>query len=150
MKHPLSEVPLIHQPSSVKQCQLGRFTEIGIGSLLLNITLGDYSYCERYCDLANAEIKNIVDKYNEIINNSSGKVLKIEEWGLINLSNKIKNYKKGFYIPYKFEGNANTLSEIKKKIKIDTSIIRFLTVKYKKIDLEQEFFKKDSSYEKKK
>ena len=46
-------------------------------------------------DLANAEIKNIVDKYNEIINNSSGKVLKIEEWGLINLSNKIKNYKKG-------------------------------------------------------
>ena len=59
-------------------------------------------------DLANAEIKNIVDKYNEIINNSSGKVLKIEEWGLINLSNKIKNYKKGFYIHYKFEGNAET------------------------------------------
>ena len=35
---------------------MGRFTEIGIGSLLLNITLGYYSYCERYCDLANAEI----------------------------------------------------------------------------------------------
>ena len=32
------------------------------------------------------------NKYDEIINNSSGKVLKIEEWGLINLSNKIKNY----------------------------------------------------------
>ena len=101
-------------------------------------------------DLANAEIKNIVDKYNEIINNSSGKVLKIEEWGLINLSNKIKNYKKGFYIHYKFEGNANTLDEIKKKIKVDSSIIRYLTVKYKKLDLEQEFFKKDKSYEKKK
>ncbi len=66
-------------------------------------------------DLANAEIKNIVDKYNEIINNSSGKVLKIEEWGLINLSNKIKNYKKGFYIHYKFEGNAETLDQVKKK-----------------------------------
>ena len=100
-------------------------------------------------DLAEKELKTIKEKYNEIIN-SSGKVLKIEEWGLIDLSNKIKNYKKGFYIHYKFEGNANTLSEIKKKIKIDTSIIRFLTVKYKKIDLEQEFFKKDSSYEKKK
>ena len=101
-------------------------------------------------DLANAEIKSIVNKYNEIINNSSGKVLKIEEWGLINLSNKIKNYKKGFYIHYKFEGNANTLDEIKKKIKVDSSIIRYLTVKYKKLDLEQEFFKKDKSYEKKK
>ena len=101
-------------------------------------------------DLAISEIKSIVDKYNEIINKASGKVLKIEEWGLINLSNKIKNYKKGFYIHYKFEGNANTLNEIKKKIKIDSSIIRYLTVKYKKLDLEQEFFKKDSSYEKKK
>tara|TARA_X000000950_G_scaffold278788_1_gene370329 strand:- start:613 stop:933 length:321 start_codon:yes stop_codon:yes gene_type:complete len=94
-------------------------------------------------DLANAEIKNIVDKYNEIINNSSGKVLKIEEWGLINLSNKIKNYKKGFYIHYKFEGNAETLDQVKKKIKVDSSIIRYLTVKYKKLDLEKEFFKKE-------
>ncbi len=66
-------------------------------------------------DLANTEIKDIVNKYDEIINNSSGKVLKIEEWGLINLSNKIKNYKKGFYIHYKFEGNAKTLDQIKKK-----------------------------------
>ena len=94
-------------------------------------------------DLANTEIKSIVDKYNEIINNSSGKVLKIEEWGLINLSNKIKNYKKGFYIHYKFEGNAETLDQIKKKIKVDSSIIRYLTVKYKKLDLEKEFFKKE-------
>ena len=45
-------------------------------------------------DLAEKEIKDIVKKYNEIINNSSGKVMKIEEWGLINLANKIKKYKK--------------------------------------------------------
>ena len=49
-------------------------------------------------DLAEKDLKTIKDKYNEIINNSSGKVIKIEEWGLINLANKIKNYKKGFYI----------------------------------------------------
>ena len=56
-------------------------------------------------DLAEKEIKDIVKKYNEIINNSSGKVMKIEEWGLMNLANKIKKYKKGFFIHYKFEGN---------------------------------------------
>ena len=49
-------------------------------------------------DLAETELKNIKDKYNEVINNSSGKVIKIEEWGLLNLANKIKKYKKGFYI----------------------------------------------------
>tara|TARA_E500000178_G_scaffold26669_1_gene24538 strand:- start:156 stop:479 length:324 start_codon:yes stop_codon:yes gene_type:complete len=94
-------------------------------------------------DLAENDLKTIKDKYNEIINNSSGKVVKIEEWGLLNLAKKIKNYKKGFYIHYKFEGNSNTLDEIKKKIKIDRSIIRYLTVKYKELDIKNEFFKKD-------
>ena len=94
-------------------------------------------------DLAEKEVKTIKEKYNEIINSFSGKVIKIEEWGLLNMANKIKNYKKGFYIHYKFEGNSKTLEEIEKKIKIDRSIIRHLTVKYKKLDTENEFFKKD-------
>tara|TARA_B100001027_G_C16258169_1_gene328007 strand:- start:1303 stop:1623 length:321 start_codon:yes stop_codon:yes gene_type:complete len=93
-------------------------------------------------DLADKEIKSLRDKYNEIINKSSGKVIKIEEWGLLNLSNKIKNYKKAFYIHYKFEGNKDTLQEIEKKIKVDSSIIRYLTVKYKKLDTKNEYFKK--------
>jgi|TARA_B110000259_G_C13783625_1_gene309678 small subunit ribosomal protein S6 len=94
-------------------------------------------------DLAENDLKTIRDKYNKIINSSSGKVIKIEEWGLLNLAHKIKNYKKGFYIHYKFEGNNNTLTEVKNKIKIDGAIIRHLTVKYKKLDTENEYFKKD-------
>jgi len=94
-------------------------------------------------DLAEKELKKLKDKYNELINKSSGKVIKIEEWGLMSLSNKIKNYKKGFYIHYKFEGDNKTLSEIEKKIKVDGSIIRYLTVRYKKLDTKNEFFKKE-------
>ena len=52
-------------------------------------------------DTAEIELKTIKDKYNKIINSSSGKVIKIEEWGLLNLTNKIKNFKKGFFIHYK-------------------------------------------------
>ena len=95
-------------------------------------------------DLAEKDIQTIKDKYNSLINNSSGKVVKIEEWGLLNLANKIRNYKKCFYIHYKFEGDKNTINEIEKKIKIDGSIIRHLTVKYRKLDTENEFFKKVS------
>ena len=94
-------------------------------------------------DLAEKDLKIVKDRYNEIISKSSGKVIKIEEWGLLNLATRIKNYKKGFYIHYKFEGNNETLNQIKKKIKIDSSIIRHLTVKYKKLDIENEFFKKE-------
>jgi small subunit ribosomal protein S6 len=94
-------------------------------------------------DLAEKDLKIVKDKYNEIISKSSGKVIKIEEWGLLNLATRIKNYKKGFYIHYKFEGNNDTLNEIKNKIKLDSSIIRHLTVKYKKLDIKNEFFKKE-------
>ena len=94
-------------------------------------------------DLAEKDIKTVKDKYNDLINNSSGKVIKIEEWGLLNLANKINNYRKGFYIHYKFEGNSKTLNEIEKKIKLDSAIIRHLTVKYKKLDTENEYFTKE-------
>ena len=70
-------------------------------------------------DLADKDLKDIKEKYNNLINTSSGKVLKIEEWGLLNLAKKIKNYKKAFYIHYKFEGNKKTINEINSKIKID-------------------------------
>ena len=94
-------------------------------------------------DLAEKELKSIKDKYNSIIN-TSGKVVKVEEWGLLNLANKINNYKKGFYIHFKFEGNKDTLNEIQNKIKLDGSVIRHLTVKYKKLDTKNEFFKKNN------
>ena len=94
-------------------------------------------------DLAKSELEKIKEKYNDIINSNSGKVIKIEEWGLLNLARKIKRYKKGFYIHYKFEGNKETLNEINKKIKIDESIIRHLLVKYKILDTKNEYFKKE-------
>jgi len=97
-------------------------------------------------DLGEREIKSIKEKYNELINNSSGKVVKIEEWGLLNLANKIKNYRKGFYIHFKFEGSKETLNEIDKKIRVDSSILRHLTVKYKKLDTKNEFFKKINNW----
>jgi len=93
-------------------------------------------------DLAENELLTIKNKYKDLINDSSGKLIKIEEWGLLNLAQKIKRFNKGFFIHYKFEGNKKTLNEIEKKIKLDNSIIRYLTVKYKSLDTENEFFNK--------
>ena len=101
-------------------------------------------------DLAKDQLEILKEKYEEIINKSSGKVIKIEDWGLINLASKIKKFKKAFFIHYKFEGNKRTLEEIEKKLKVDTSIIRFLTVKYKNIDIENEYFNKNKNLNEKK
>ena len=94
-------------------------------------------------DLPKNELDNIKEKYSNLIKDNSGKIIKIEEWGLLNLARKIKKYNKAFYIHYKFEGNKETLIELKKKLKIDGSIIRHLIVKYKNLDINKEYFAKE-------
>ena len=94
-------------------------------------------------DLAEKELTDTKNKYKDLINRSSGNMIKIEEWGLLNLTRKINNFKKAFFIHYKFEGDKKTVNELEKKIRLDNTVIRHLTVKYKKLDTENEFFKKD-------
>lgn len=47
---------VIHPDCEIADCEFGAFTEIGRGSRLAHVAMGDYSYCDRVCDLANAEI----------------------------------------------------------------------------------------------
>ena len=89
--------------------------------------------------------KTIINKYEDLINKNSGKVLKTEEWGLRNLAHLIKNNKKGFYFHIKFEGTGKTIEELEKAENIDQTLIRFLTVRVKKHDLEKEYFEKRES-----
>ena len=93
-------------------------------------------------DLSDSQVKKLVSKYEVIIKTNSGKVLKTEEWGLRNLTHRIKNNKKGFYFHIKFEGIGKTIEELEKEENIDESLIRYLTVKVKKHDLENHYFEK--------
>jgi len=91
-------------------------------------------------DLPENQTKILINKYEDIINKNSGKVLKTEEWGLKNFSRIIKNNKKGFYFHIKFEGIGKTIEELEKAENIDQALIRFLTVRVKKHDLKIEYF----------
>ena len=88
------------------------------------------------------EAKTLINKYEDIINKNSGKILKTEEWGLRIFSHKIKNNKKGFYFHIKFNGTGKTIEELEKAENIDEMLIRHLTVKVKKHNLEEDFFEK--------
>ena len=94
-------------------------------------------------NLSQKDVDAIQKKYEDLINQNSGKVLKIEKWGLLNFKRKIKNYTKGHYVHFKLEGEKKTLEEIKIKSKMDNNIVRFLTVKYKSLDLNTEYFSKN-------
>ena len=99
-------------------------------------------------DLPESQTEILVNKYEDIINKNSGKVLKTEKWGLKNLSHMIKNNKKGVYFHIKFEGIGKTIDELKKAENIDQALIKFLTVRVKKHDLKKEYFEKKESLKK--
>ena len=57
----LSARPLIHDGCEIQDCDLGRFVEIGAGTRMSNVVMGDYSYCDRTCDIANSRIGRFVN-----------------------------------------------------------------------------------------
>ena len=97
-------------------------------------------------DTSPAEIKQLTDKYSKIIEKNQGEVVKTENWGLINLSYLIKKNKKGSYIHFKIKGNGKLIGELEKNEALDKKLLRYLTVKVKKFDIENNYFdNKDNS-----
>lgn len=48
--------PFIHPDCDITDSTFGAYVEIGRGSRMNNAIFGDYSYCDRYADIANAQI----------------------------------------------------------------------------------------------
>lgn len=50
------DAPFIHPECEITETTFGRYVEIGKGSRVAHSVVGDYSYCDRYADIANAQI----------------------------------------------------------------------------------------------
>ena len=100
-------------------------------------------------DTSPSEIKQLTEKYSKIVEKNDGEVVKTENWGLINLSYLIKKNKKGSYIHFKIKGNGVVINELEKNESLDKKLLRYLTVKVKKFDLETNYFSKKDEIEKK-
>ena len=100
-------------------------------------------------DTSPSQIKQLQEKYTKIIEGNNGNIVKFESWGLLHLSYLIKKNKKGNYLHFKIEGNGKTIKELEKTEKIDKNLLRYLTVKVKKLDLETDYFKKNDEMQKK-
>tara|TARA_B100001115_G_C15788928_1_gene388837 strand:- start:139 stop:492 length:354 start_codon:yes stop_codon:yes gene_type:complete len=100
-------------------------------------------------DTSPAEIKQLTEKYTKIVEKNEGEIVKTENWGLINLSYLIKKNRKGSYIHFKIKGNGKVINELEKNESIDKKLLRYLTVKVKKFDLETSYFSKSEDIDKK-
>ena len=95
-----------------------------------------------------SQLDDLIAKYSKIIEKNKGEIVKIDNWGLLNLSYKIEDNKKGSYIHFKLKGDGSTVIELEKNEKVDKNLLRFLTVRVKKFDLETNYFKRETNNDK--
>jgi small subunit ribosomal protein S6 len=100
-------------------------------------------------DTSPSQIKQLSDKYIKIVEKNDGEIVQAEEWGLLNLAYIIKKNKKGSYIHFKIKGPGKIIEELEKNEILDKNLLRYMTVKVKKFDLEAKYFSKKEEYEKK-
>jgi len=91
-------------------------------------------------DVTPSQIKQLTDKYSKIVEKNDGDLVKTENWGLLNLSYIIKKNKKGNYIHFKFKGAGKIVNELERNERIDKNLLKYLTVKVKKFDLNTNYF----------
>ena len=91
-------------------------------------------------DVSQSQIKQLTEKYSKIVEKNEGNIVKTENWGLLNLSYIIKKNKKGNYIHFKFKGSGKVVDELEKNERIDKNLLKFLTVKVRKFDLNTNYF----------
>ena len=84
-------------------------------------------------DISPSQLKQLTDKYTSIVEKNEGNIVND---GII-IEDKRDN------IHFKIKANGKILSELEKNEKIDKNLLRYLTVKVKKFDLETEYFNKN-------
>ena len=101
-------------------------------------------------DTSASQLKQITDKYLNIVAKNNGEVVQTQNWGLINLAYIINKNKKGNYIHFKIKGPGSLILDLEKNEQMDKNLLRYLTVKVKNFDLETNYFSNkddvDSNY----
>ena len=91
-------------------------------------------------NVSTSQIKQLVEKYSKIVEKLDGDLVKTENWGLLELSYIINKNKKGNYIHFKIKGKNKIISELEKNEKIDKNLLKYMTVRVKKFDLNTNYF----------
>ena len=74
-------------------------------------------------------IKELVGKFNTLIETEGGKVSETQEWGLKRLAYPIKKKEQGYYVLVNFEAKPESIVELERVYKITDSVMKFITVR---------------------
>ena len=85
-------------------------------------------------DATEEEIDHLVDQMSKNVTATGGTIDKVDKWGKRRLAYRIDKHREGSYILMQFTAEPATVREFERRMRVQDSIIKFLTVR---IDEEQ-------------
>ncbi len=86
--------------------------------------------------LSDAQVKETVQKFKDVLNKAGAKVEYEEDWGLKKLAYPIQHKTTGFYQLLQFQADGDVIAKLETEYRRDEKIIRFLTFRLDKYALE--------------
>jgi len=90
------------------------------------------------------ELDSLNEKIASILEKNGSKIIKKEDWGIRTLAYPIKKNTKGNYNNLYIDGNNKIIKELEQFERYDERIIKFLSIKIKKIPEENSELVKNS------
>ena len=86
--------------------------------------------------LEDDQIDSALNRIEDQISGNGGKITDVDKWGRKRLAYPIQKSKSGYYVIYRFESPRELIAKLERNYRLDESIIRYLTIKLEKQDLE--------------
>ncbi len=80
-------------------------------------------------NLSDEEYRDIITKFNDLVEKNKGVVVKVDEWGKKTLAYVIKKFDKGYYVLLQYCGLGSIIAEIERGMQLDERILKYQTVK---------------------
>ena len=80
-------------------------------------------------DISGQAVETLAEELAGIITSNGGEVKKTENWGLRNLSYRIKKNRKGHYVLMNLDAPAAAVAELERNERINEDIIRTMTIR---------------------
>jgi small subunit ribosomal protein S6 len=80
-------------------------------------------------DATEEEIDGLVEQMSKSVTTGGGTIDKVEKWGKRRLAYRVEKQREGFYVLMQFTAAAATVSEFERRLRVQDSIIKFLTVR---------------------
>ncbi len=82
--------------------------------------------------LSDDQLKEVVEKYKELLKENGAEIVNDESWGLRKLAYPIAKKSTGFYQLFEYTASPEFIDKLELTLKRDERVLRFLTVKLDK------------------